>query len=411
MILRHREIVAILAAHFLTFFSSNFLKNALVFLVLLTLPQTEAEGVVAMVSATFMVPMIFLSGVGGRMADHYDKRSLARWLKGAEVAFVAVAVGGVIFNDFWIVLAGLVGMQIVGSLFGPLRSALVVAVLPKERLALANAWIEAGTFSAMVSGIAFVGFVFALPEDVRVYVALGLLFASVGCFLAIQFVPNIPRLRDPAAKMDWNFLMATKAVVGDLISSEMMRTVALKLAWTWFSASLVLSTYAALISRFTDKTSFVSAVMLIIGVFGVVGAQLAARLKPAEKSGDIFLMLTGIVMSGVGGCVTFWQGSENTAMVVLLFLASLLSFLQSLMQIPLVTSLQSASASEEIGRVMAGSNVLNAIAMVGGGYLVWLTQLGSLDLADIYVLTGAVSALIGSYAICSVSRFGPNRVH
>jgi len=116
-------------------------------------------------------------------------------------------------------------------------------------------------------------------------------------------------------------------------------------------------------------------------------------------------------MSGVGGCVTFWQGSENTAMVVLLFLASLLSFLQSLMQIPLVTSLQSASASEEIGRVMAGSNVLNAIAMVGGGYLVWLTQLGSLDLADIYVLTGAVSALIGSYAICSVSRFGPNRVH
>jgi len=288
MILRHREFVAILAAHFLTFFSSNFLKNALVFLVLLTLPQTEAEGVVAMVSATFMVPMIFLSGVGGRMADHYDKRSLARWLKGAEVAFVAVAVGGVIFNDFWIVLAGLVGMQIVGSLFGPLQSALVVAVLPKERLALANAWIEAGTFSAMVSGIAFVGFVFALPEDVRVYVALGLLLASVGCFLAIQFVPNIPRLRDPAAKMDWNFLMATKAVVGDLISSEMMRTVALKLAWTWFSASLVLSTYAALISRFTDKTSFVSAVMLIIGVFGVVGAQLAARLKPSEKRVAIF---------------------------------------------------------------------------------------------------------------------------
>jgi hypothetical protein len=39
--------MAIFAAQFLTFFSSNFQKNAQTFLVLLTLSQTQAEGMVA----------------------------------------------------------------------------------------------------------------------------------------------------------------------------------------------------------------------------------------------------------------------------------------------------------------------------------------------------------------------------
>lgn len=78
IILHNRDFAAIFAAHFLTFFSSNFLKNALVFLVLMTLPKAEAEGMVAMVSATFMVPMIFPSWLGGRMTDYYDKSAMAR---------------------------------------------------------------------------------------------------------------------------------------------------------------------------------------------------------------------------------------------------------------------------------------------------------------------------------------------
>jgi acyl-[acyl-carrier-protein]-phospholipid O-acyltransferase/long-chain-fatty-acid--[acyl-carrier-protein] ligase len=117
-----RRFAPLAAAHFLTTFNANFMKNALVFLVIASMPLSQAESMSSFVSAAFMLPMIFLSGFGGQLADRYDKSMLSSVLKAMELMAVAVAACGVAISSYWVTLSGVVLLQVVGSLFGPVRS-------------------------------------------------------------------------------------------------------------------------------------------------------------------------------------------------------------------------------------------------------------------------------------------------
>jgi hypothetical protein len=67
MLILDRRFAPLALAQFLTGLNSNFLKNALVFLVLANLPGIAGESAVALYSALFMIPMIFMSGLGGQL--------------------------------------------------------------------------------------------------------------------------------------------------------------------------------------------------------------------------------------------------------------------------------------------------------------------------------------------------------
>jgi len=58
-------------------FSDNFLKQALIFLILFKIGGTKAGVLVTLAPAVFIAPYFFLSAFGGEMADRYDKALVA----------------------------------------------------------------------------------------------------------------------------------------------------------------------------------------------------------------------------------------------------------------------------------------------------------------------------------------------
>src|SRR5215471_19584378 len=79
---------------FFAAFNDNFLKTALVFVILFHSGAGNSEALITFASAVFIAPYFFLSALGGQIADRYDKARVAQRLKFAEIGIAVIAVIG-----------------------------------------------------------------------------------------------------------------------------------------------------------------------------------------------------------------------------------------------------------------------------------------------------------------------------
>src|SRR5258708_26828361 len=86
-----RRFAPLFWCQFFSAFNDNFLKNALVFLILFKIGGPDAEALITLAAAVFIAPYFFLSALGGEVADRYDKALVAQRLKLAEIRVAVVA--------------------------------------------------------------------------------------------------------------------------------------------------------------------------------------------------------------------------------------------------------------------------------------------------------------------------------
>src|SRR5439155_14004900 len=93
-LLMTRRFAPLFWTQFFSAFSDNFLKNALVFLILFKIGGPDAEALITLAAAVFIAPYFFLSALGGELADRYDKAFVAQRLKLCEIGVALIAVIG-----------------------------------------------------------------------------------------------------------------------------------------------------------------------------------------------------------------------------------------------------------------------------------------------------------------------------
>ena len=87
-----RRFAPLFWCQFFAAFGDNFLKTSLVFVILFQVAGADSEALITLAGATLIAPFFFLSGLGGELADRYDKALVAQRLKLAEIAVAAIAV-------------------------------------------------------------------------------------------------------------------------------------------------------------------------------------------------------------------------------------------------------------------------------------------------------------------------------
>src|SRR5262249_44532721 len=73
-----RRFAPVFWTQFFAAFSDNFLKQALIFLILFKIGGSTASVLVQLAPAVFIAPYFFLSAFGGEMADRFDKALVAQ---------------------------------------------------------------------------------------------------------------------------------------------------------------------------------------------------------------------------------------------------------------------------------------------------------------------------------------------
>ena len=72
-LLTTRRFAPLFLCQFLAAFNDNFLKNALVALIVYAAVASRSGALVQLAGAIFIAPFFFLSGIGGEIADRFDK--------------------------------------------------------------------------------------------------------------------------------------------------------------------------------------------------------------------------------------------------------------------------------------------------------------------------------------------------
>jgi acyl-[acyl-carrier-protein]-phospholipid O-acyltransferase/long-chain-fatty-acid--[acyl-carrier-protein] ligase len=106
-LLLSRRFAPLFWCQFSSAFSDNFLRTALVFLILFKMEGGAAESLITLVVAVFIVPYFFLSALGGEMADRYDKAIVTQWLKLAAIGAALIAVAAFIMHSVPILFVAL----------------------------------------------------------------------------------------------------------------------------------------------------------------------------------------------------------------------------------------------------------------------------------------------------------------
>ncbi|PWB83139.1 MAG: acyl-[ACP]--phospholipid O-acyltransferase, partial [Methylocystaceae bacterium] len=137
---------------FFAAFNDNFLKNALILLILFEIGGSQGESLVTLAGAIFIAPYFVLSALGGQIADKFDKALVARRLKLVEIGAAGVAVAGFLFASVPVLLVALFAFGVLGALFGPVKYGILPDHLRQEELPAGNALVEGATFLAILAG-------------------------------------------------------------------------------------------------------------------------------------------------------------------------------------------------------------------------------------------------------------------
>src|SRR5712671_5538438 len=412
-LLTTRRFAPLFWTQFFAAFSDNFLKQALIFLILFKIGGSTANVLVNLAPAIFIFPYFVLSAFGGEMADRYDKALVAQRVKFAEIGVSAIAVLG-----FWLHTVGydtasvsvlflsLFGFGVCGALFGPIKYGILPDHLDRSELPAGNALVEGATFIAILLGT-IVGGIAAKDGGDPAHFAFLMIVFSLLCWGASLLIPRTGQAA-PDLNVHKNVLVSTIGLLNFLREDPRLWWGALVTSWFWLVGAVALSLMPPLVKNVLGgNEEVVTACLAIFSISIAVGSGLAAWLA----AGRIILLptLIGAVLLGLFAIDLGWSthgatpipGLEGYLAIFgsargLRFALDLagLAIAGGLFIVPTFAAVQAWAGADRRARVVAAVNVLNAAFMAGSTVIVAILQKSGMTTSQLFILLGVASLLV-----------------
>src|SRR6202035_1367553 len=235
-LMKTRRFAPLFWCQFFSAFSDNFLKNVLVFLIAFQIGGAGAGPLINLAAAVFISPYFFLSGLGGELADRYDKAWVAQRLKFAEIGVSVLAVAGFALHSLIILFIALFLFGVIGSLFGPIKYGILPDHLARSELPAGNALVEGATLIAILLG-PMVGGLAAKDGGDPTQFALLMIVFSLLCWGASLFIPPTGEAA-PSLVVRWNIAASTWDLLKHLRDDRRIWWGAFVTCWFWVIGAL-----------------------------------------------------------------------------------------------------------------------------------------------------------------------------
>jgi acyl-[acyl-carrier-protein]-phospholipid O-acyltransferase/long-chain-fatty-acid--[acyl-carrier-protein] ligase len=407
-LLLSRRFAPLFWCQFFSAFNDNFLKTALVFLILFQIGGSAGESLITVAAAVFIGPYFLLSALGGETADRYDKSVVAQRLKLLEIGVAGIAAIGFATHSLFILFLALFGFGIIGSLFGPIKYGILPDLLQRSELPAANALIEGATFVAILLGTIAGGLASQGGGSTGTFAGLLLVF-SLLCWSSALLIPRVGS-GAPELKISANVIASTIALLMHLRGDRRLWWGAMVTSWIWLVGTVALSLLPPLVkSELGGSEQVVTVFLAVFSVAVAVGSGLAAWLA----AGRIVLLptLIGAILLGFFAVDLGWTNitgspalppagigmvlSSEVGMHTILDLAGL-AIAGGLYIVPTFAAVQAWAGADRRARVVAGVNVLNAAFMVGGSLAVATLQAAGISVPVLFIGTGITTLIVAA---------------
>ena len=402
--LTSKRFLPLFITQFIGAFCDNVFKNA--FVLLSTFGLAEAHGwnpanAVYLIGGLFILPFVLISGWAGYVSDIWPRHTLVRALKTFE-AFVMVGAGAALYTDsFYGMWAIIVCLGFISALFGPLKYGLLPVYLKTDELVKGNAWFEAASFIAIVTGT-LEGAHAADGAQAKGMVCLLLIgLGAVGC-VSTYFLPKAPPAA-PATHSPWRprtlWLSAVDAV-GTIHRIPVLWRSVLGVSWFWCLGAVLLSFLPNYVKEVLHQDPTGVAHFLLYFAIGVgVGSFLGIVLNGGRIRAT-YVPLAGLAMSAF---LFLWMAADVHAGPHLGFYLTAVTagigIAGGVYSVPLYALMQHRSPEESRGRVISANNIMNAVFMVAGAIgAVIITAIDRRPAALLCVL-GAANFAVSLYMV------------
>ena len=341
--LQHRDFRWILLGSFASFMGLNMQMITRSWLVLRLADDSPLA--LALVMMSFAAPMMFMSPIGGALADRIPRKRLIMLSQGGNAAMTVLLatldITGVV--AFWhIFVIGLVN----GSMMAfnmPSRMAIISDIVPEDRLMNAISLNNSGMNLTRVVGPALAGVLIIFIETAGVFYLVG------GIYIFSMLSVATIRTGTKAAAS------SRKGMTGDIreaLSYATGNPTLLGLIIMAFIPVLFGFSYYALLPAWAREALNVQSdglgfLMMLMGVGALVGTLILASMRQLKRRGAF--LLAACVAWGVALAVFSQITSYALAVPLLLFIGLVSSVFMSLN----MTLMQLHTAPEMRGRVMS----------------------------------------------------------
>jgi acyl-[acyl-carrier-protein]-phospholipid O-acyltransferase / long-chain-fatty-acid--[acyl-carrier-protein] ligase len=398
--------------------NDNVFKNAMV--ILLVYRLAEAAGYNKAVMATvaggiFILPFFLFSATAGQLADKYDKATLIRYIKLAEIVIMTLGAAALFAGQIvpLFVVLFLMGMQ--STFFGPLKYSILPVHLANHELIGANSLIEAGTFLAILAGTIAGGLLILTGHGVTIVSALVLALAALGYLTSLK-IPSAPAA-SPNLQMNWNVAAESWRMVSRAFSQRFSALTILGISWFWLVGATFLSLFPAIANDILKGDETVVTLFLVLFTVGVaIGSLLCNRLLKGKVTAvyapfgalgitifiaDFAWCLTAYQPpaviadpSGLIGGFTFMSELSNVRMMIDLVGVAMSG---GVFIVPLYAILQAWSDEEDRSRTIAANNIVNAFFMTAGAGLVALAVGFGMTIAMVLLVIAGLNLIVALY--------------
>ncbi len=392
--LASRRFLPLFVTQFIGAFCDNVFKNA--FVLLATFGLARAHGwnpsyAVYLIGGLFILPFVVISGWAGYVSDIWPRHTLVRALKTFE-AFVMLGAAAALYTDSFYAMWGvIVALGFISAMFGPLKYGLLPFYLRTEELVGGNAWFEAGSFIAIVTGT-LVGARAAAGGAGRAEVgALLLVLGLIGC-AATFFLPKAPACAVETIS-PWSPRSLRRCAVEAVATIRripvLWRSI-LGVSWFWCLGAVLLSFLPVYVKDSLHEDAGGVTHFLLFFAIGVGAGSFLGLFLNGGRIRATYVPLAGMAISGflfLWAVADVFAGARLGAFLTVI--TSGIGIAGGVYSVPLYALMQHRSPVDQRGRVISANNIMNAVFMVAGA-------VGAIGIAAVDPRPAALLCVLGA---------------
>ena len=329
----------------------------------------------AIVNALILLPFIFLFSPAGYIADKYKKTKVIEYASGLAVIITSFILISYYMGWFWFAFGLTFVLAAQSAIYSPAKYGLIKEMAGNEKLAEANALVQAVTIISILAGAVIYSIFFenlladrsTVPSEILPYIApVGylLIAASLAEFLlAKRLVRQFKALSFPEEAhfevTQYKNLTYLKSNLSVIKENKSVWLSIIGLSIFWAVSQVVVAIFGDYLKGHLGITNTVTAQALLAlsGVGIVLGSLFSGRIsKNYIETGIIPIGAMGIAFS-----LYLIPSLESLyALGIALFV---FGFFAGLFIVPLNALIQFATPTPELGKVLAGNNFVQNIFM------------------------------------------------
>ncbi len=409
-----RRFLPLFVTQFLGAFNDNLLKNSLVMLITYRLASGEngdAQLLVTAAAGLFILPFFLFSATAGQVSDKIDRAKITRIIKFVEIIIMVAASIGFYTGSVWFLMTVLFMMGVHSTFFGPIKFALLPQHLKDDELLLGNAYIEAGTFLAILFGT-ILGGILILHQQGVALVSFALLLVAVVGYISSRYIPVSPA-PEPSLVIKKNIWKETWHIVGFARENKRVFLCIIGISWFWLVGATYLSQFPTYAKDVLSAESEVVTLFLTVFSVGIgIGSFLCNKLlKGIITSKYVPISMLGMTIFGIdlyfasiynvptvsGTLMSVGEFISSFSRLWILFDLLLIAICAGLYIVPLYAIMQHDSSAQHRARIIAANNVINAIFMVAAAIITLALLSLHFTIPQVFLFMAIANGLVAVY--------------